>query len=442
MKKTVLASFIFVFLLLGLTSYSQTQVSLQLVDNTGAFINGLTSDNIKFRRSPYTGGDVVSGLTVTQPVGNLIGNYIVTGFSTFEEVKLFVNDVEQAWFGVKYAGNLPAYIVGVLADYVTIGTNQTITGTKAFSAPQTTFVTGVFSGSVIVDGTLFEAVDPYINANGDPYLLYQHSQNSLTSVRLNDSLYGRKVWYADGDKMRMLATANKWYGRTNTISPFEINTDQFQWSSDKLNLNPSFFSNDSIKTKIITSGKDSTWLVLGEPVSKWRFLSLKKGFWANSLNIPDWKWYYESYSETGVLNARDSFAVINNIYSTDNNNVITLGTSATKLDSLLLAPGVYSVSYGINYRFVDASFGGAPTIQPDSLGMSLVVGSSSPADYIYATQQYFADVNYGRLGSLTWTSQVTITAPGYIYLLGIRQNMETGSGHTTRRSYITATLVR
>lgn len=358
MKKIILMLFV---LLSCSEIFSQTQISLQLVTNTGAFINGLTSDNIKFRRSPYTSGDVIAGLTVTQPVGNLTGNYIVTGFSAFEEVKLFVNDIEQTWFGIKYAGNPNSHFVNETGNE-TIDGIKTFVGVVIFNYPYistdsplyTNYAHSEFFASTIVwkkyledlygrlgatntwtGGNIFEdnvtvnsqfeAEEPYVNSLSSMYLDYIAASNTLMSRRLTDSFYVKSNYgyYHSGD--------NKFYFNTpGTLGTyriakrgngqlFDLNPSQFYWDGGTgLNLATGIFNQDSIASKMYSNFKDSTWIVLGEPVSKYRILTLKKRFWANPTDLSkqnagyyNWKWYFETVSEAGVRTLNDSSIVIN-----------------------------------------------------------------------------------------------------------------------------------
>jgi hypothetical protein len=138
MGKIRLMTFIIGIALLTLamtdSAFGQTQIAVRIIDGSGNPVTGLTDANIKFRKSPYGLQDVIAGISVTETGSQ--GNYICGGFSTFQLVKLFINDVEQAWFGEQYSGN-PAN------TFVDFSSNQTISGAKTFiggiqlSGPQT-----------------------------------------------------------------------------------------------------------------------------------------------------------------------------------------------------------------------------------------------------------------------------------------------------------------
>lgn len=424
MKKTIL--FFVLFFIFLCSVYSQTQVSLQLVDNTGAFLNSYTDTEIKFRRSPFGSGDVISGLTVTHPVGNNTGNYIVTGFTAFEETELWISGVRQDWYGRKYAGEPSNKFV-----------DQTGSVTETISGDKT------FSGIVTISLSIIN--EPYIDGGSSWVTDFTDViGTSLIFRNYADSVYGIKRWFLDGTKLR-LNSGYSWYGRTNLTAPFPIDVDYFSWN-DELQINSSvLFNHDSSWISKLSFIKDTTWLVLGEPVSKYRLMTIKKPFWANPFtNIPDFKYYYESKDESGIVLARDSFSVLNNVFEVDNANTISLGTSNTKIDSLYLEAGYYLISFGINYHFSDASYGSAPIIQPDTIAIELNKGSGVGniiKNNIFTTMQYMKDVNYGRMGTLCWSATIRLTSASYVYLVGKRYNTETALSHNSNRGYIIANLI-
>jgi len=115
-------------------AYAQTQIAVRIIDGSGNPVTGLTEANMKFRKSPYGLQDVIAGITVTET--GTQGNYICGDFSTFQLVKLFINDVEQTWFGEQYSGN-PA---NTFIDFNTIQTvpaSKTFNGIIQLSGPQT-----------------------------------------------------------------------------------------------------------------------------------------------------------------------------------------------------------------------------------------------------------------------------------------------------------------
>jgi hypothetical protein len=228
-------------------------------------------------------------------------------------VKLWLEGVEQLWFDSVLTGNIFTYLS---SNYVTLSTNQTISGQKTTTGNWLGTTTGdwLFTGS-----TSHTFNRPFI-FSGSPWLSNYTliGNHSLLPRVAADSFYLKRefVFYDAGDNKLYFNTPGvlgsfKLAKRGNG-QLFEFNTSQFNWStSTGLNLNTNLFNQDSIASKIYSSLKDSTWIVLGEPVSKYRSLTLKKPFWANPLTFPDWKWYYKSVDETGNINARDSFTVLN-----------------------------------------------------------------------------------------------------------------------------------
>lgn len=145
---------ILALLMVSSSVYSQLQMSLQLVDGSGNFLNSYTDAEIKFRRSPYGSGDVISGLSVTHT--GTVGNYIVSGFTTYEPVKLFINEVEQVWYGVKLAGDDRTY-------FGALNSNNTWTGLNTFQDNVT------FTDAVAITATA--TIDaPKINATSAEYI--------------------------------------------------------------------------------------------------------------------------------------------------------------------------------------------------------------------------------------------------------------------------------
>ncbi len=128
---------IIIFLLIALSSFAQESLSLRIINASGVPVTGLTDANIKFRISPYGAGNVLT-ISVTE-VGTQ-GNYNCSGFTTFQLVKLFVNAVEQTWFGEKYSGD-PA------RTFIDSASTETITGNKTFNGT-TTIYAGVLSGNL------------------------------------------------------------------------------------------------------------------------------------------------------------------------------------------------------------------------------------------------------------------------------------------------------
>ena len=191
---------------------------------------------------------------------------------------------------------------------------------------------------------------------------------------------------------------------------FNFNTSQFSWStSTGLNLSSSVFSQDSLYSKIVSSYKDTSWIVLGESVYKYKFLSLKKPFFGGSVNNPyDWRWYYRSFYENGALLAIDSPLVINNILEIDQDENVSLQYDGTyhKIDSLLLDAGTYNITFSFTFERTNPANVAAVGIS-DTVEISLKEENSAPNVYI---KRFIRDIfmypatNSMNGGVLTWTA--------------------------------------
>jgi hypothetical protein len=127
----------------GGTLRAQTELAIRIIDGSGNPVTGLTDANIKFRKSPFGLGEVLTGISVTE--AGTQGNYLCAGFTTFQPVKLFINDVEQTWFGQQYSGD-PA------STFVEQSGTESIGGTKTFT------------GVVNLSGLQTQIMYPYLNA--------------------------------------------------------------------------------------------------------------------------------------------------------------------------------------------------------------------------------------------------------------------------------------
>ncbi len=293
--------------------YSQfTSLPIRLVNATGTPLTG-QSGNIEFTKYPHSyPADKITGITVNE-IGTA-GNYIAKVFTAFQYAKLWLSGVEQQWFDSVLTGNIFNYLN---SNYVTLGTTQTITGSKNTSGNWNVTSTGnwLYSGS-LTSNTFYK---PYIISTSPWYADYSAMSNtSLLFRSAGDSLYLKReyVYYNTGDnKLYFNTTGNLGtfrIAKRGNGQLFDMNSSHFSWlPGTGLNLNTDILKQDSIASKNYTGIKDSTWNILGEPVNKYRFLTLKKPFWINPLPYPDWKWYYTSVNESGVITARDSFTVMN-----------------------------------------------------------------------------------------------------------------------------------
>ncbi|HMQ78829.1 MAG TPA: hypothetical protein PKE39_14430 [Ignavibacteria bacterium] len=423
-----------------------TSFPFTLVDDSGDPMTGQAS-NVKFTKYPHTyPDDIISGITVSE-IGTQ-GTYNATGFTTLQFAKMWLSGVVRTEFDSVLTGNLFTYLN---TNYWRTNAAQTsLSGAKSIASGNWTISTGDW---LKLAGT--ETWNkPYVYSGSSWYSDYSELGGaSLIFKNAGDSLYGLKGWYYDGTKLRLLSSSYKWYGRTSITAPFEYNTSQFDWSSDKLNLLSTAVNQDSAKHKIITSGKDTTWVVLGEDVTKWRFLSLKKGFWYNSYSIPDWKWVYESYNESGVLQAMDSMMVINEATSVDNETSVGLTYDGTyiKVDSLLLPPGKYTIDFAIMWERGNHNDPAQMNIS-DTIIVALKEQSSAPNAYIVNSIRHietYADTTNFSGGVLQWSTVHTVySTPKYVYLYGryVANALATalGLGPTAgvTRGKIVATLVR
>lgn len=154
MKKIFLLIFFLLFILSEVEA--QTQLAIRIIDGSGNPVTGLTDANIKFRKSPYGAGDV---LTITVTESGSQGNYICTGFTTFQPVKLFINDVEQAWFGEQLSGDPANTFMSKINSVIeSINGNKTFTGTLEFT------------GYVTFSGTAVSMYYPQINTSSSWYI--------------------------------------------------------------------------------------------------------------------------------------------------------------------------------------------------------------------------------------------------------------------------------
>jgi len=354
MLRIILA--VILFLALQFEVHSQfTSVPLRLVTSSGDPLTG-KSGVIEFSKYPHNyPADLISGITVSE-IGTA-GNYIAKGFTDFRFVKLWLEGVEQLWFDSVLTGNIFTYLS---SNYVTLGTNQTISGQKTTTGNWLGTTTGdwLFTGS-----TSHTFNRPYI-FSGSPWL----SDYSLIGIHSLLPRVAADSFYLKREFVYYDAADNKLYFNTPGVlgsfklakrgngQLFEFNTSQFNWStSTGLNLNTNILNQDSIASKIYSSLKDSTWIVLGEPVSKYRSLTLKKLFWSNPLTFPDWKWYYKSVDETGTINARDSFMVLNDAGHSAKVNPdeeIFADASWNAVDTITLpVKGTYMITYNAELIF-------------------------------------------------------------------------------------------
>ena len=210
-----------------------------------------------------------------------------------------------------------------------------------------------------------------------------------------------------------------------------MNSAQFIWSpSTGLNLNTALFTQDSIASKIYTGMKDTTWSVLGEPVSKYRFLTLKKPFWSNPLPYPDWKWYYKSVNETGTITARDSFTVMNHADMTfDEVPFEVFGVNPwSDCDTVTLPErGLYMITYDCSVLFPYSEVAGVNA--RDTARLRLV--NELNVDIVTSYSELWKEFNdgiryYPEAQTLSKTFTVFNSVPGTKYYLQVFGALNSG----------------
>lgn len=113
------------------------EVIIRVLNSGGGPVTGLTAANIKFRKAPYNTGDEINGLMVTEISSQ--GNYKISGFTTWQKAKLYINGILQEWWGEQFTGDPSNY-------FVDIGSAQSVTGAKIFSGNNSHTGRNTFSG--------------------------------------------------------------------------------------------------------------------------------------------------------------------------------------------------------------------------------------------------------------------------------------------------------
>jgi len=420
----MLNKIVFLFLLVTTSLFAQFDViSLKLVnaDNTP---NTGEASNITFRRSPFTEGNVISGLTVTE-VG-VTGNYTVEGFSTFERVKYYLSGIEQTWWGGangKYVGNITAYITSLLTGYVTIATGQTISGIKNFSSLTT------FTGKVQqLANENFEMYRPQLHASSPWISWIELPSNALPSVLWGDSAWGRKHWYTDGTNIR-LDIGYKLLGRTNTVCPINVNTNHFEYSGDQLSLKYALnFDSLTLKKDTIISENQYT--------KSW---DMKRRYF-NQRDSMDLNWYYRNT----LTNTKDSFSVINTSYHSNNNSSVGLSGSTWVFSDTLNLPsfGTWQITYSAVCVFPAATGPDAyDTIWTD-IGTGTGSDKQLPGSEAYITHYYESSRSSGGAHVISWSVVYHSTADNRnLFLRGRNTTGAVGTMYIDR-SNVTYTRIK
>ncbi len=422
-----------IFNLLNLTNlFCQfTSLPIRLVNSTGNPLTG-QSGNIEFTKYPHNlPADKITGININE-IGTA-GNYIAKGFTAFQYAKLWLSGIEQQWFDSVLTGNIFSYLN---SNYVTLSTTQTITGSKNTTGNWNANSTGnwLYSGS----GTSNTFYKPYIISLSPWYNDVSLLPNTALLFRnAGDSLYLKRefVYYNSVD--------NKLYfNTTGTLGTFKIakrgngqlfdmNTSQFNWSPiTGLNLNTSVFQQDSIASNIYTGIKDTTWNILGEPNSRYRFLTLKKPFWSNPLPYPDWKWYYSSINESGVVTGKDSFTVINHADMTFDETPFEVFSDNmwNDCDTITLpVRGTYIITYDCNMLFPYSEVSGVYAKDIARLRVVNELNVDLPASYTEMWKQFNNTFSYSpESNPISKTFTLFNSVPGTKYYLQVYGVLNSG----------------
>lgn len=408
-----------------------TSLPIRLVTSTGTPLTG-QAGNIEFTKYPHNyPADVISGITVSE--FGTAGNYVARGFNAFQYAKLWLSGVNQLWFDSVLTGNIFSYL---MSNFVTLGTTQTITGQKTTTGNWLGTTTGdwIYSGS-----TSHTLNKPYIFI-GSPWLsdYSLFNSNSLLPKIAADSFYLKRefVFYNSGDNKLYFNTT----GSINSFriakrgggQLFDINPAHFTWSPvNGLNFNTALLNQDSIAAKNFTSVKDTTWFVLGEPVSRFRYLTLKKPFWFNQtvLPFPDWKWYYRSVDESGITTARDSFMVMNHTDMTIDETPFEVFAvdSWSDADTVTLpVRGTYIVTYDCSLIFPYSDIAGITA--RDTVMFRVVDGLSADKTGSHAElwRDFNSTVNYSpESNTISRTFFLFNASAGTKYVLQVRADLNT-----------------
>lgn len=415
-----------IFNLINLTNlFCQfTSLPIRLVNSTGNPLTG-QGGNIEFTKYPHNlPADKITGITVNE-IGTA-GNYISKGFITFQYVKLWLEGIPQQWFDSVLTGNIYNYLN---SNYVTLNTTQTITGSKNTTGNWNVTSTGnwLYSGSS-TSNTFYK---PYIISSSPWYNDVSLMPNTgLLFRNAGDSLYLKRefVYYNGSDNKLYFNTPGTLstfkIGKRGNGQLFDMNTSQFNWSPETgLNLNTLLFNQDSIASKIYTGIKDTTWNILGEPISKYRFLTLKKPFWSNPLPYPDWKWFYSSVNESGVVTARDSFTVMNHADMTYDETPFEVfgGGSWNNCDTITLpVRGSYIITYDCNMLFPYSEVSGINARDSALIRMVNELNIDVPASYSEKWKEFNDGIRYyPESNPVSKTFTLFNSVPGTKYYLQV-----------------------
>ena len=79
------------------------EAALSIFDGDGNPVTGLTDSNIKFRKYPYSSGDVLTGISIS---GGSFGVYLADFSSvSYQPAQCWIDNVFQDYWGTKNIGN-------------------------------------------------------------------------------------------------------------------------------------------------------------------------------------------------------------------------------------------------------------------------------------------------------------------------------------------------
>lgn len=422
MKKILLI--LALLLITAVQAYSQYSLPIRLVTSTGTPLTG-QAGNIEFTNYPHSyPGDVVSGITVTE-VGTA-GNYIASGFTTWEFVKLWISGTNAAWFDSVQVGDINAYITTRLSSYVTLATGQTITGAKLFD--NITYFDGTVQQTTNAN---FEMYKPQLHASSPWISWIDLPTNALLSRTWGDSSYVPKSWMFLNSSKITLQGSYKLWGLGNT-SPFTYNPAHFGWhtSTGLYLVSPPDINYDSLTVRVDTTISENPYF---------KYWSMRRGFWSQ-IDSNDIRVYYtNTYPGT-----KDSMNLLNVTYQSSNNTSTGLSGSTWVYADTITVPtfGTWQITYSAVCVFPAATGSDAY----DSIFVDM--GSGTGADKqlagseTYITHWYDNTAQTGGSQTVTWSFVYHTTSDNRtLFLRGKNSTAAVGTMYINR-SNVTYTRIK
>lgn len=125
------------------------ETTIRVADASNVGTTGLTGTEIKYRRNPFSSGDVI---TIAGVSGSVNGIYLCSFIgNAYEAAQLWISGVYQGTWGTKYIGDEKLYFVALTG-------NQTIAGIKDFSTSIKSDVIAEHTAAagVTIDGALIK----------------------------------------------------------------------------------------------------------------------------------------------------------------------------------------------------------------------------------------------------------------------------------------------